>query len=261
MIPKIIHYCWLSDDPVPMDLQNYMKTWKRYLPDYTFIHWNFKKFPKSQSKWVSDAFDNKKYAFAADYIRLYALYNYGGIYLDMDVELLKPYGNMLTLSTMIGFENSKSQGLEVAAFGVEKRSSWLKICLDYYDSRSFVNSDGSFNEQPLPGVIKHLLLSNGYSFREVNSISEAASVSGKVIPVFPSDFFSPKNHLNGVIQESNNTYTIHHFAGSWLPLWQQFEKKIWHSLGMRDFRILLRIKNLLLYGTIKSIPTASKNKL
>ena len=87
MISKIIHYCWLSNDPIPADLQKCMESWKKYLPDYEFMLWNFERFPKSQSKWVSDAFDNKKYAFAADYIRLYALYNYGGIYLDMDVEI------------------------------------------------------------------------------------------------------------------------------------------------------------------------------
>ena len=80
MIPKIIHYCWLSNDPIPSNIQHYMDSWKKYLPDYEFIHWNFDKFDKSSSRWVSEAFDNKKYAFAADYIRLNALYHYGGIY-------------------------------------------------------------------------------------------------------------------------------------------------------------------------------------
>jgi Mannosyltransferase OCH1 and related enzymes len=98
MIPKIIHYCWLSNDPIPSNIQHYMDSWKKYLPDYEFIHWNFDKFDKSSSRWVSEAFDNKKYAFAADYIRLYALYHYGGIYLDMDVEVLKSFNPFLSLS-------------------------------------------------------------------------------------------------------------------------------------------------------------------
>lgn len=258
MIPKIIHYCWLSNDPIPQNLQNYMESWKKYLPDYEFIHWNFDRFPKSQSKWVSAAFDNKKYAFAADYIRLYALYNYGGIYLDMDVEVLKPYGDFLNLSTMIGYENSKSQGLEVAAFGVEKNSPWIKMCLDHYDQRDFVNSDGSFNDQPLPGVIKHLLIKNDYNLVNVASLEEAVRVNGKAIPVFPMDFFSPKNHVTGKVERSNRSYTIHHFAGSWEPLWQQYEKKFWHSMGLRDMRIILRIKNLFKYGSIKSVPEKSR---
>lgn len=258
MIPKIIHYCWLSNDPIPQDLQDYMSSWKKYLPDYEFIHWNFDRFPRGKSKWVDDAFDNKKYAFAADYIRLYALYTYGGIYLDMDVEIIKPYDDMLTLPTMMGFENSKEPGLEVAAFGVEKKSPWVKMCLDHYDQRNFVNSDGSFNDQPLPGVIKHLLQQNGYKLMNVSSLEEAKKITGMTIPVFPMEFFSPKNHVTGKIEKSQRTYTIHHFAGSWEPLWQQYEKKFWHFLGIRDMRVLLRIKNLFKYGSIKSVPKKSR---
>lgn len=115
MIPKIIHYCWLSNDPIPSNIQHYMDSWKKYLPDYEFIHWNFDKFDKSSSRWVSEAFDNKKYAFAADYIRLYALYHYGGIYLDMDVEVLKSFNPFLSLQTMMGWQYGKGKGLEVAA--------------------------------------------------------------------------------------------------------------------------------------------------
>lgn len=80
MIPKTIHYCWLSGDPIPQDLLRCMESWQRVLPDYEFKLWNFNVFPKNSSLWVKQAFDAKKYAFAADYIRLYAVYNYGGIY-------------------------------------------------------------------------------------------------------------------------------------------------------------------------------------
>ena len=107
MIPKIIHYCWLSNDPIPEDLSRYMKTWKQKLPDYEFMLWDFNRFDKNNSQWVKEAFEHKKYAFAADYIRLYALYHYGGIYLDMDVEVLKTFTPFLSLRTMIGFENGK----------------------------------------------------------------------------------------------------------------------------------------------------------
>ena len=107
MIPKIIHYCWLSDDPIPGKLQRCMDSWKRALPDYEVVRWNFERFPRGTSKWVDEAFENKKFAFAADYIRLFALYNYGGIYLDMDVEVVKPFDPFLQLDTMLCFENSK----------------------------------------------------------------------------------------------------------------------------------------------------------
>jgi hypothetical protein len=258
MISKIIHYCWLSDDPVPQNLQKYMATWRKYLPEYKFIKWDFKRFPKGKSKWVDQAFENKKYAFASDYIRLYALYNYGGIYLDMDVEVVRPYGNLLLLKTMLGHENSKSKSLEVAAFGVERHSEWIKKCLEHYNQRTFVNSNGTFNDQPLPGIIKNILIKNGYELKDINTVQEALNIGEKEIPVFPYEYFSPKNQITGRIKQTKNTYTIHHFTGSWLPRYQQIEMGFWHSLGLRDMRILLRIHNLIKYGSIRSVPLKSK---
>src|SRR5574344_1400117 len=102
MIPQIIHYCWLSNDPYPAELVGYMETWKKMLPDYEFILWNFDRFDISSSIWVKEAFNAKKYAFAADYIRCYALYNYGGIYLDMDVEVIKPFDDLLSKKYFLG---------------------------------------------------------------------------------------------------------------------------------------------------------------
>lgn len=90
MIPKIIHYCWLSNDPLPSNFIKYLNGWKQLMPDYEFMLWNFDRFDKNSSNWVKEAFDNKKYAFAADYIRLYALYNYGGIYLDLAFPPITP---------------------------------------------------------------------------------------------------------------------------------------------------------------------------
>ena len=87
MIPKIIHYCWLSNDKIPQNLQQCMVSWKEKLPDYKFIKWDFSRFDKECSPWVKEAFEHKKYAFACDFIRLYAVYNYGGIYMDMDILL------------------------------------------------------------------------------------------------------------------------------------------------------------------------------
>ena len=89
MIPKIIHLCWFSNDAYPKVISKCLATWDKYLKGYEIMLWNFDRFPKGKSKWVDEAFENKKYAFAADYIRAYALYNYGGIYLDSDVEVLK----------------------------------------------------------------------------------------------------------------------------------------------------------------------------
>lgn len=248
MIPKIIHYCWLSDDPIPSELQNYMKSWKKHLSDYEFIHWNFNRFDKSSSKWVSDAFDNKKYAFAADYIRLYALYHYGGIYLDMDVEVLKSFDPFLQLKTMMCWQYGKGMGLEVAAFGVEPHSAWVKLCLDCYDKRSFVLPDGSFDiMQPLPLQIERILLNNGYDLFSVYSIENAKKIEkhSMKIPVFPATFFSPKSFVDGKLNVTCDTYSIHHFAASWLPLHTKLEIKFWHFLGLPNQNWLYTLGKLL----------------
>lgn len=107
MIPKIIHYCWLSNDPIPSKMQTYMDSWKEMLPEYEFVLWDTRRFDVNSIPWVSEAFKVRKYAFAADYIRLYAVYHYGGIYMDMDVEVVKPFSSELLASNyLVGYESS-----------------------------------------------------------------------------------------------------------------------------------------------------------
>lgn len=234
MIPKIIHWCWLSNDPIPESLQKCMDSWRVYLPDYEFIHWNFERFPRGKSKWVDEAFDNKKFAFAADYIRLYALYNYGGIYLDMDVEVCKSFDPFLNLHSMVCWQNGVDAGLEVAAFGVEKNSKWIKDCLDLYDGRSFVQDDGTLDTTTLPMRIDRNLRRLRYNLVTVATIEEALKVeSCDTIPLFMYDFFSPKSYGTGKIQRTDRTVCIHHFAGTWLPWYCLLEKKICGILGIR----------------------------
>ena len=118
MIPKIIHLCWMSGDPFPSDIQKCIDSWKRILPDYEIWLWDTKRFDLSTSVWVTEAYDKKKYAFCADYIRMYALFNYGGVYLDSDVEVLRSFNDLLTLPYFIGYESK--QYFEAAVIGAEK---------------------------------------------------------------------------------------------------------------------------------------------
>ena len=118
MIPKIIHLCWLSGDPYPRKIQDCLDSWKKHLPSYEIILWDTKRFNIHEVPWVEQAFNTKKYAFAADYIRLYALYHHGGIYLDSDVEILKSLDNFLELPYFVGAETSGT--IEAAILGAEK---------------------------------------------------------------------------------------------------------------------------------------------
>lgn len=243
MIPKIIHYCWLSNDPIPETLQKCMDSWKKHLPDYEFIHWNFDRFDKESSLWVKQAFENKKYAFAADYIRLFALYHYGGIYLDMDVEVLKPFEPFLSLKTMICWQKDIG-GLEVAAFGVEKHSKWIKDCLSYYDNRSFIKKNGRFDINTLPGIIEKILRSNKYKLVNVSKLNDALNVErDNGVPIFTCDYFSPKSYKTNKIETSINSFCIHHFAGSWLEKrkYEIIEKNFWTFLHLPNLNIINKI--------------------
>ena len=151
MIPKIIHLCWLSGDSYPPKIAKCLKSWEKYLPDYKIILWDTKRFDLNSSLWVKQAFEKKKYAFAADYIRFYALYHMGGIYLDSDVEVLKDFDDLLDLPYFVGAE--KAQTPEAAIIGAEKGCDWIKQCLDYYQDRSFVKEDGTLDIRKLPEIM------------------------------------------------------------------------------------------------------------
>ena len=123
MIPKQIHYCWLSGEPYPKLISDCIESWKIHLPDYKIILWDTKRIDINSNLWLKQAFETKKYAFAADYIRFYALYHYGGIYLDADVEVLRSFDGLLNRHEFVGEEASGD--IEAAVMGVEKNISWV----------------------------------------------------------------------------------------------------------------------------------------
>lgn len=205
MIPKIIHYCWLSGDPVPQKLQIYMDTWKKYLPEYEFILWDTQRFNINSLLWTKQAFEAKKYAFAADYIRLYAVYTYGGIYMDMDVEVRRSFDPLLIDDYMLGYE--KECGIEAGVFGGTKNAPWLKKCLDYYEKRAFLRTDGTFDMRPLPQIM-----------------FECLAEERKIFRIYSNEYLTAKSYETGIITTTENTYSIHHFAASWHGRWQKMFK-------------------------------------
>ena len=219
MIPKIIHYCWLSNDPIPPKLQACMESWKEMLPEYKFVLWDTQRFDVNSTPWVSEAFNVRKYAFAADYIRLYAVYHYGGIYLDMDVEVVKPFSNeLLAGNYLVGYESSDyTIGIEAGIFGGEQGAEWLGDCLKYYEDRHFIKSDGSFDTLPLPRIIWKVLKEKYIDTKMINPLSP--------------DYLTAKCCDNGKIKKTSNTYTIHHFEGSWFTPKQRIKRIIIRLLG------------------------------
>lgn len=238
MIPKIIHLCWLSGDEYPDKIKYCVQSWKKLLPDYEIMLWDLKRFNLNESLWVKQAYESKKYAFAADYIRFYALYHYGGIYLDSDVEVIKSLDCFLDLPYFIGFEDVNNQYLEPAIIGAEKGMNWILLCLEYYKNRNFI-VNGKFDTKPLPSIlkehIKKTVMIPEKSFFDKNS---------DYIQAFPKTYFSPKEGVTGTLSYfSEKTCTIHHYAASWYPFSKRLYvivHKIFGKNIARCFSIILK---------------------
>lgn len=195
MIPKIIHLCWLSRDPYPPLIVKCLESWRQKLPDYIIKLWDTDAIDINSNIWLKQSFSIKKYAFAADYIRFYALYNYGGIYLDADVEVLKSFDTLLNHEYFLGEEASGD--IEAAVMGAEKGLKWVKECLDYYNNRPFIKEDGNYDMRPLPLLIN-------------------TKIQKYNLSVMPYYYFSPKDYNIGKIDINEETYCIHHFDGKWI---------------------------------------------
>ena len=217
MIPKTIHLCWISGDPYPPKIKKCIDSWKDgkgggQLSDYSIVVWDYDKVMSLGYKWISQAVKAKKYAFASDCVRFYALYHYGGIYLDSDVEMLKPFDDLLHLPYFLGAEND-AHLFEAAVMGAEPRLGWIKECLDYYKHRSFVNAFGEYRQAVLPFLMEQRLRKK-YELKPIQTIKEF-DLSPKVVCYLPCDFFCPKSWTTKQITLTDNTYCIHHFEGEW----------------------------------------------
>ncbi|CAH0134390.1 hypothetical protein SRABI27_00116 [Pedobacter sp. Bi27] len=210
MIPKIIHYCWFGKGEKPELVINCLASWQKYLPDYRIVEWNEENFDVNSYQYCAEAYLERKFAFVSDVCRLYALKNMGGIYFDTDVELLKPLDEaMLGNLAFTGFEDNLL--LSSAIMGSIRDGKWVNDLLAYYDNRSFYLANGKPDTMPNTESItafmkagKGLQLNN--SFQQLDGYCT----------IYPSEFFSPKSWKTLKLKITANTYSIHHFAASWI---------------------------------------------
>lgn len=206
MIPKKIHYCWFGKNPKPELAIKCINSWKNYCPDYELIEWNENNFDIQSNQYVREAYQAKKYAFVSDYVRLYALYNHGGIYMDTDVELLKNLDNFLQFKAVSGFENDTQ--ILTGLMACQKNFSLFHHFLSYYDYAKFINDDGSFNLTTNVITITNMMLD--YEF-----IPNGQFQIVKDFALFPRNIFCPDHKLLNNKQYMKDTVSIHFFAGSW----------------------------------------------
>ena len=247
-IPKIIHYCWLSNDPFPKDIEAFIDSWKIILPDYEFMLWDLNRDQIGENLWVKQSFQAKKYAFAADYIRIYALHKYGGIYLDTDVEVIKSFDDLLDLPYFVGTEGSN--WIEAAILGAEKSADWLKDILVYFD-KPFINTAGSYAMITLPQVMNSIIeRKRQIKVADKKEIFKNIDRNYKShFYLFEEDFFSPKNMGTGLIKKTNNTYAIHHFAMSWIPtnhkVLPNIKRALMKMFGVRNINAVMKFLRLI----------------
>ncbi len=214
-IPKIIHYCWFGKGPKPELVLKCIASWEKYLPDYEIKEWNENNFDINSNIYCKEAYERKKYAFVSDYVRLYAVYNEGGIYFDTDLEVIKNMDVFLNNKAFTGFEDNEFAF--TAVFGALKHSKWLKKLLDYYDNKHFVDEMGNMNLTPNTQIVTEINV-NYFHLKNNNTYQNL----GEFV-IYPSEYFSPKSWKTNEINITDNTYTIHHFSASWHD---KYEKKL-----------------------------------
>lgn len=241
MIPKIIHYCWLSNNPFPQKIKDCMDTWKKLMPDYEIKRWSTENFDVNAIPYVKEAFEARKWAFAADYIRMYALYTEGGIYLDSDVKILKPFDDFLDNSFFSSMEYHPIQveqdgstqyldrdghriadrfisGIQIqaAVMGAEKGCPFVEEVLEWYKDKHFLREDGTLATDVLsPYIYARIAEKHGFVYKDIDQ-----QLDGR-IRIYPSEIFAGNKH-----EVTPRSYAIHYCAHSWHPSIMEKLKKL-----------------------------------
>lgn len=210
MIPKKIHYCWFGGKEKPDSVKKYMNTWKRYCPDYEIKEWNESNFNIDENDYCREAYEAKKWAFVTDYVRLKALYEEGGFYMDTDVEVVKPLDPLRVYDAVSGYESQTH--IATGTMGACRDNEWIGMLLHDYDHRHFLRKDGTCDTTTNVIVITDLTVKK-YGLH----LHGQKLVFGHNMVLLPFDYLCAKDLDTGEICKTSNTYTIHHFAASWLP--------------------------------------------
>lgn len=207
-IPKIIHYCWFGRNPEPELMKQCIESWKKHLPDYKLMLWDEDSFDVSSNKFTHEAYAAKKWAFVSDYVRFYALKHFGGIYMDTDIEVLRRLDPLLSHDAFGGYENEFF--ISTGILGAKKGHPWTEHILAYYKDRPFMRVDGSLDTVPNPTIVTQISKRH-FGFEERKGMQ---TLKDGVV-VYPQEYFCPKSYYDNSIELTENTYTIHHFSGSW----------------------------------------------
>lgn len=208
-IPKIIHYCWFGGAKKPELVQKCIKSWEKYCPDYKIVEWNERNFDVKMNPYIKEAYERGQWAFVADFARLLAVYEHGGVYLDTDVELIKNLDDVLGDKAFYCLaDNTVATGL---GFGAIKKHPSVKQMLMQYDGIHFIDEKGRIDTTPCP-------VRNTKALEEY--VGQSVEFSKKTLVgdvcIYPDEYFSPLDYDTHELNITDKTYAIHWYGESWL---------------------------------------------
>lgn len=216
MIPKKIHYCWFGGKHLPKEYQTYIESWKKFMPDFEIIRWDESNFDVNTIPYTSEAYGLRKFAYVSDYARLKIMYEQGGVYFDTDVEVIRPFDDILANGGFMGFEkNTNSQKGEMLnvnvglGFACEAGNPIIKEAIDFYESHHFVYPDGHIEQIPIVPIVTDILKQHG-----LKQSDSSTNIEG--ITIYPWDYFCPIEFMGRKLEITDNTHSIHHYSATWM---------------------------------------------
>lgn len=207
-IPHVLHYCWFGRKPKPKFVIQCMLSWRKYLPDWEIKEWNEENFDIYQSKYTLEAYQAGKFAFVADYVRFYVLCKYGGVYIDTDVEFLKPIPDAILKHQAFSGVESTNQVAPGLIFGAVKNHPFVQEMVTLYDTHHFQGAN-NLNETIVTYTTK-VLQKHGYQINGTYQVVDE-------VAVYPCDVFCGYNLGLHEVEVTPNTISVHHYAASWVP--------------------------------------------
>lgn len=214
MIPRITHYCWMGGAPLPPLAEECIASWKKYMPSWQILRWDETNFDIAAAPlYVKQAYEARKFAFVSDYVRLWALEQYGGLYMDVDFEVFRPFDDLMDkYPAFAGYEGSKRQPVMQGVIASEAHGAWVKDMLRTYDTRLFIKDDGSLDMYPNTQYFTDRLIKQGF---QNDGIEKDVFVEGEFfLHVYPVHYFCP-GLTTGENIRNEETYCEHKGESSW----------------------------------------------
>lgn len=237
MVPKIIHYCWFGRKEMPELAQKCVASWHEFMPDYEYRLWNEDNFDVNSVPYTKEAYQMQKYAFVSDYVRLWVLCREGGLYLDVDFVVYKPFDDLLHWDAFAGFEGSKHSPLMMGVIASRKEGLWVTEQLAYYNNRHFLDANGVMDLTTNVKFVSEKMSKQGFA-------QNGEEQDYKDLHVFPVDYFCPKQ-TTGEYFRTENTYCEHMGVSSWAEQNDSWKIKVGKLIGPKNMIQLIKIKRKL----------------